>query len=70
MVLLSNGDVCEDYIYYGYSDDDIIYGSYFNYINNIDDFEDNDDYIIDDEYEDILEKDIHISHWEHKLMLI
>jgi hypothetical protein len=28
MVVLSGGDLCEDYIYYGYTEDDIYYGRY------------------------------------------
>jgi hypothetical protein len=62
MVLLSGGDLCEDYVYYGYSEDDIYYG---RYINN----EDNEEPENDEEPE-LEEENISISKWEYRLMLL
>lgn len=61
MVILSGGDLCEDYIYYGYSEEDIYNGNYIDV--------DNDELEIEDEHE-LEEEDISISRWEYRLMLL
>jgi hypothetical protein len=63
MVVLSGGDLCEDYIYYGYTEDDIYYGRYI--IDN----EDIEEPEIDEETE-LEEEHSSISKWEYRLMML
>jgi len=60
MVILSGGDLCEDYIYYGYTEDDIYYARYIN---------DNEEPEIDEETE-LEEEHSSISKWEYRLMML
>jgi hypothetical protein len=64
MVLLIGGDIIEDYIYQGYTEDEIYYGLYIK------------DEIDDDEELELLEelelekKEIFISKWEYHFKML
>jgi len=64
MVLLIGGDIIEDYIYQGYTEDEIYYGLYIK-----DEIEDDEELELLEELE-LEKKEIFISKWEYQFKML